>query len=259
MLWLVDGVRVNNRLYASTLPLDTLPAHMIERIEVLEGGQGLFYGTQAISGVINVITREFTDRTGGEVGLGFDDNDGKHVSAFLRGELGGNHLVLYGSVDDGDGYQPFRDQDYQASATDRKRGYDVRTGGIKFMRDLTENVRLSATYQHTDADIELLYPMWVNKNVNSRDEDLVSAKLDWKMSAERRSATLVGCARHDRGRRGTRACERPLAQLGVVRGRAVGWADAPSPWSLQPASALTLLIGIPELRMAAFAFLVEAT
>jgi vitamin B12 transporter len=182
VLWLVDGVRVNNRLYSGTLPLDTLPAHMIERIEVLEGGQGLFYGTQAISGVINVITRSFTDTTGGEVGLAFDDNDGKHANAYLRGALGGNHFVVYGSVDDGDGYQPFRDQDYQPSATDRNRGYDVKSGGIKFMRDVTENVRVSASYQHTDADIQLLYPMWVASNVNSRDEELVSAKLDWKMS-----------------------------------------------------------------------------
>lgn len=182
VLWLVDGVRVNNRLYSGTMPLDTLPAHMIERIEVLEGGQGLFYGTQAISGVINVITKSFTDRTGAEIGLGFDDNDGKHVNAFVRGQIGGNHLVLYGSIDDGDGYQPFRDQDYQPSATDRNRGYDVKSGGIKFMRDFTENVRLTATYQHTDADIQLLYPMWVASNVNSRDEELVSAKLDWKIS-----------------------------------------------------------------------------
>ena len=182
VLWLVDGVRANNRLYSSTLPLDTLPAHMIERIEVLEGAQGLFYGTQAISGVINVVTKEFTDTTSGEVGLGYDSDEGKHASAFVRGALAGNHLVLFGSVDDGGGYQPFRSQDYQPSATDRNRGYDVKSAGVKFMREFTEDVRLSASYTHTDADIQLLYPMWVNKNVNSRDEELVSAKLDWKVS-----------------------------------------------------------------------------
>ena len=182
VLWLVDGVRVNNRLYSGTLPLDTLPAHMIERIEVLEGGQGLFYGTQAIAGVINVITKEFTDKTDGEVGLGFDDQDGKHANAYLRGELGGNHLVVYGSVDDGEGYHSFRDKDYQPSATDRNRGYDVKSGGIKFMRDFTDAVRFTATYQHTDADIQLLYPQEVAKNVNSRDEELVSAKLDVRFS-----------------------------------------------------------------------------
>jgi len=182
VLWLVDGVRVNNRLYSGTLPLDTLPAHMIDRVEVLEGGQGLFYGTQAISGVVNVVTKEFTDTTNGEVALGYDTDEGKHASAYVRGALAGNHLVLFGSVDDGDGYQPFRNQDYQRSATDRNRGYDVKSGGIKFMREFTDDVRFTASYTHTDADIQLLYPMWVNKNVNSRDEELVSAKLDWKVS-----------------------------------------------------------------------------
>ena len=51
ILWLVDGVRINNRLYANTSPLDTIPAHMVERVEVLYGGQGIFYGTQATAGV----------------------------------------------------------------------------------------------------------------------------------------------------------------------------------------------------------------
>ena len=32
VLWTVDGVRINNRLYSGTTPLDTLPAAMIERI-----------------------------------------------------------------------------------------------------------------------------------------------------------------------------------------------------------------------------------
>ncbi|MGH9253180.1 MAG: beta-sandwich domain-containing protein, partial [Vicinamibacterales bacterium] len=35
ILWLVDGVRISNRLYNGTTPLDTLPAHMVERVEFL--------------------------------------------------------------------------------------------------------------------------------------------------------------------------------------------------------------------------------
>lgn len=41
ILWLIDGVRITNRLYNGTSPLDTVPAHMLERIEVLKGGQGI--------------------------------------------------------------------------------------------------------------------------------------------------------------------------------------------------------------------------
>src|ERR1700761_4147211 len=77
VLWLVDGVRINNRLYAGTTPLDTLPASMVERIEVLEGGQALFYGTQSVAGAINVVTRDFSDNPNGSMTVGADTNDGR--------------------------------------------------------------------------------------------------------------------------------------------------------------------------------------
>ena len=69
VLWLVDGVRINNRLFASSAgngssltPLDTVPAGVVDHIELIDGGQSLFYGTQAVSGAINIVTRPFTDR-----------------------------------------------------------------------------------------------------------------------------------------------------------------------------------------------------
>jgi outer membrane cobalamin receptor len=34
VLWLIDGVRINNRLYHNTTPIDTIPAHLVERIEI---------------------------------------------------------------------------------------------------------------------------------------------------------------------------------------------------------------------------------
>ncbi len=58
----------------------------------------------------------------------------------------------------------------------------MKTGGLKFLRNFSDNVRFSATYQHTDADVELLTPMRVRSNVNSRDEDMLSAKLDVKVN-----------------------------------------------------------------------------
>ncbi|HEV7716853.1 MAG TPA: TonB-dependent receptor plug domain-containing protein, partial [Steroidobacteraceae bacterium] len=56
VLWLVDGVRINNRLYNGTPPLDTVPSSIVERLEVLEGGQSLFYGTGAVAGAVNIVT-----------------------------------------------------------------------------------------------------------------------------------------------------------------------------------------------------------
>ena len=61
-LVLVDGVRFVNGTSASGIPatvdLNTIPANMIERIEVLQSGQSPLYGSDAISGVVNIITKE---------------------------------------------------------------------------------------------------------------------------------------------------------------------------------------------------------
>lgn len=56
IVFLLDGVRINNRLYGDG-NLDTLSTAMIERIEILKNGEGLFYGTDGVAGVINIITK----------------------------------------------------------------------------------------------------------------------------------------------------------------------------------------------------------
>lgn len=184
ILWLVDGVRINNRLYNGTTPLDTIPAAMVERIEVLEGGQGLFYGTQAVAGVINVITKSLTKQTSGQVTVGVDTNEGRHVSGYVRSATGPHEFVVYASSDEATGYQAFPTEDYQPSATDRRRGYDVQTAGVKYGIDLSDELRFSAGYQRTHAVLDFANPNLIALYFNERDEDLGNAKIDWKPSEE---------------------------------------------------------------------------
>jgi vitamin B12 transporter len=88
ILWTMDGVRINNRLYNGTSPADTLPAGMIERTEVLKGSHGLMYGTQAIAGVINVVTRGFSATTDGSVTVGTGSHGLQRINGYVRGALG---------------------------------------------------------------------------------------------------------------------------------------------------------------------------
>ena len=178
ILWLIDGVRINNRLYNSTSPLDTVPAHMVERIEVLYGGQGIFYGTQSVAGVVNVVTRSFSDSPQGRVGLAVDGNDGVHANVDYRASSGGHQFVLYASSDEADGIQPYRDEEIQPSSTDRDRSYDVAMLGLKYAYDLGERSRLTLHYQRTDAELDFAQA-WLNyETFNSRDEDIVTLKYD---------------------------------------------------------------------------------
>lgn len=182
VLFLVDGVRINNRLYAGTTPLDTLPSSIVDRIEILEGGQSLFYGTQAVAGAVNIVTKGFSKTADGQISAAVDDNGGRHIDAYYRSAIGRSLFVLYGSADKSDGFKAFRPQDYEPSSTHRKRGYDVMTLGAKYAYDVTDNLRFSAAYQHSDADVDFAQPYRVARDVNKRQEELATAKVDWDVS-----------------------------------------------------------------------------
>lgn len=56
-LTLIDGRRaVSNRANINTISLSTIPNGFVERIEVSTGGASAVYGSDAISGVVNIIT-----------------------------------------------------------------------------------------------------------------------------------------------------------------------------------------------------------
>jgi len=182
VLFLIDGVRIANRLYNTTSALDTIPAHAIERVEMLYGGQGIFYGTQSIAGVVNVVTRAFSDEPTGSVGIGFDEYDGTHLTVDYGASFGDHGLVLYVSRDESDGFQPFADEDYQPSATDRKRGYEVSSFGAKYGYDFSDVSRITLLYQRTDNELDNALPYQAAVRNNARVEDLVTAKWDYAIS-----------------------------------------------------------------------------
>ncbi len=191
VLWTVDGVRINNRLYGSTSPADTLPASMIERIEVLKGGQGLLYGTQSVAGVINVVTRAFSDETDGAVSVGGDSNEGLHVNGYARGAVGEHHFVGWASKDRTDGFRIY--DAYQPDATTRDRRYDVDSYGLRYGFDFTDALRLTLQGVHTDAAID--FATVAGTDVNKRDEDTWSGRLDW--SPNERTQLFVKSYLHD--------------------------------------------------------------
>ena len=55
-LILVDGVRMNGQLDLNGYDLANLDLNSVERIEILKGPQSTLYGSDAMAGVINIIT-----------------------------------------------------------------------------------------------------------------------------------------------------------------------------------------------------------
>lgn len=89
VLILVDGVRMNNSNYrfGPHQYLNTLDPILVERIEVVRGPTSVLYGSDALAGVINVITRkraDFSDARGTE---GLAVLHGASADASLAGRL----------------------------------------------------------------------------------------------------------------------------------------------------------------------------
>lgn len=182
ILWLIDGVRINNRLYNGTTPLDTIPSHMIERIEVLKGGQGIFYGTQSVGGVINVVTKALQQQADGSVGTSVNTNSGYGVNGYYRAGTERFQYAAYASRDDSDGYQPYRDRDFQPSATDRDRGYEVDMVGVKLGFAPTADSLLSLHYQRTEGELDFAQPFLNYDTFNEREEDILTLKYDLQVN-----------------------------------------------------------------------------
>ncbi len=56
-LVLIDGVRVNNA-FNNAFDFANLPVDNIDHVEILRGPQGTLYGSEALGGVINIVTKQ---------------------------------------------------------------------------------------------------------------------------------------------------------------------------------------------------------
>lgn len=194
-LILLDGVRLNNRLYGG-LYLDTLPANAIERIEVLKGGQSLLFGTQAVSGVINIVTRSPQSRSAaGEVNLGLDTFGGNsgdaRVEQIVSNGFGDLGLLAYVSHNVSEGYQPFRNRDYSGNVSDKKRSYEVTTFGGKAVQAFGDDSRLELFYQYSDANLDFARPLNNYKTTNDRVQQIATATFEQRVN-ERLSYFVKG-------------------------------------------------------------------
>lgn len=110
-LVLVDGLRWVNGASASGVPgsvdLNTIPFGMIDRIEVLQQGASSIYGSDAIAGVVNIITRDEQDGliASAQYGGYYDYGDGatqEYNVSFGINSPSTHIIVGFGYVDQGD-------------------------------------------------------------------------------------------------------------------------------------------------------------
>jgi vitamin B12 transporter len=127
-LVLVDGVRINPGTIGFA-PLQNLSTDMIERIEVIKGPRSSLWGSDAIGGVVNVVTRRGS-REGWSTEIGYGAYDTRKASL-----SGGTDVGRHSTLDvglawlDSEGF-PTRTTD------DTDRGFENFTGSLQWRSQL---------------------------------------------------------------------------------------------------------------------------
>lgn len=141
-LVLIDGVEVNS-VTLGAFDFGNLSTDNVERIEVLRGSGGTLYGSQAVGGVVNVITRRGRGAprvsVAGEGGNGYTGRG----SATASGQVGRLGYSIAGSYLDTEGFRHVNDD------------YANGTAALRLDYEVTERAEARVFLRYTNADFGL--------------------------------------------------------------------------------------------------------
>lgn len=112
-LVLIDGRRtVPNQFSSTAVSLNSIPTPLIQRVEIITGGSSAAYGSDAIAGVVNIITQQDKVGLAVESRYGVTTNGGGEEVSFdvqygTNYSDGRGYLFMAGTYDDQAGIAPF--------------------------------------------------------------------------------------------------------------------------------------------------------
>lgn len=157
-LVLIDGKRINptdDYIGHSDFQYSWVPVEMIERIEVIKGPKSSIYGSQAIGGVINIITKKDVEKIYGgiDIQIGFSSaekgGDEQKISANIGGNISEKLYLFVGAnknekdATGGKGSTPFGLPTNNATYIE---GLESKDGILKLEYALDETQRIYGSY-----------------------------------------------------------------------------------------------------------------
>ena len=183
VLVLVDGRRVSTDMGSNaggrgSMDMNQLPdTSMIERVEVLKGAGGALYGSEAVGGVINIITKK-ADMTNGKVSLGFGSFGAEDKKIMYSAKQGKTGLTVSASQYEQD-YYKYRDA---KNDTTKKWIYPSNFKNEKISlnltQELTDSTNLTVGYNYSKYD-GMSPDVWGYLYKQDKKTENFYAKYDW--------------------------------------------------------------------------------
>jgi outer membrane cobalamin receptor len=180
VLIMIDGRRINDaqngQFDLSNLPLSK---DEIERIEVLRGGASALYGSDAMGGVINIITKSPTKEPEAQVSASYGRFNTQEYSLSTHWKPGSLGYGLFATGGISDGYRP--NSDYQGWNLGGELYYDLPwKGELKFSgRNTQKEIGAPGSINFTDPD-DREKDNLTQLDLNYRDKIGSNVTLDFK-------------------------------------------------------------------------------
>jgi len=188
VLVLVDGRRVNNEMGSTSggrasFDFNQLPdVSLVERIEVVKGHGGALYGSDAVGGVVNIITKKM-EHSYGKVSMGFGSNQARDAKAMYTIKEGKTGVMVAASKYK-QGYYKYKD----VADGDTKRwaapsNYDNEKVSLKLAQELTDKTALTVGYDYSKFDgFSPTKAKDPSLNATNKKTTNIYAKYDWTVN-----------------------------------------------------------------------------
>lgn len=186
VLVLVNGRRVNfdvGTMSRASYDLNQIPdVSLIERIEVVKGHGGALYGSDAVGGVVNIITKKM-DHSYGKVSMGFGSQQARDAKAMYTIKEGKTGVMVAASKYK-QGYYKYKD--VADNSTKRWPGdtkFENEKVSLKLAQELTETSNLEFGYDFSkysgisQNSVTSPGPSLIDKKTNN-----IYMKYDWLMN-----------------------------------------------------------------------------
>ena len=143
---MIDGQRISEHKSMSGAPMLIDPS-MVERIEVIKGPASVLYGSDAIGGAINIITKKGgKEKFGAEVSTGFNSSaQGKSAAASIYGTLDKLEYRLSAALEDNEELKtPVGEVPYT--------NFSSKTASLYLAYNLTEDTKIGLTADKYELD-----------------------------------------------------------------------------------------------------------
>ena len=173
VLVLVDGIRFA-RAAKGGVDFNQLPITYVERIEYIRGARASLYGSEAIGGVINIITVANSKSESTKISVGLGSLDYKEASVSTSNAIGENgHLNIALGYDADDGYNV---HPVKGVNDGDRHGFESKNALIGYNHKINENIEVFAnarTYENTSQYDGSYFSSFSNSWVYSHKESEV--------------------------------------------------------------------------------------